>query len=66
MQECMNCALIDRCRLVNEQKLMNYFVCNKWEEARPETIDARVTVIEKFGRAAIRVLVPQRPHDEEE
>ena len=57
MTECMNCSRLGRCRDVDIVKLTNHYRCDRWEEVKPEELQARLDSIQKFGPAAMQAII---------
>lgn len=67
--ECVTCALLGRCDETTPLRILQHYRCNDWEEvARPEEVQARCEVINKFGNCGLLVLInsPEEPQEESE
>ena len=53
-RRCSNCSRLNRCELVDQQKIKDGFSCSDWKQATDEELDARSTVVDGFGLLALQ------------
>lgn len=68
MRSCVSCANIDSCPDVDEQKLVDKYVCVRFYPADSQDIKARLEIIDEFGEWALpyansRHVVESKPTD---
>ena len=64
--QCINCVHLGHCADTSAEKVVQGYVCSRWQEASQEVYAARYQIVQLFGKSGLKAVISKDLKEEDD
>ncbi len=64
--QCINCSNLGHCSETSPDRVMEGYVCSRWQEVSQEVYAARYQIVQLFGKSGLKAVISKDLKEEED